>query len=362
MIPLLRPTLPKLSSIQSKLRHIFETGMLTNADYVKKFEKECEEFLKVENVVVVSSGTSGLILAMKCLKLKGEVILPSFTFTSSGHSLFWCGLRPVFVDIDDKTFNINPDLIEEKITKNTSAILATHVFSNPCDIDRIQEIAKKHNLKVIYDAAQAFGSKYKGESVANFGDAVVFSLTPTKVLTAGEGGLIAVNDKKLTKRLKLGRNNGDSFNRDEEFLGISARMSEFNAILGIEGLKILPQALKKRLELVDLYKKELANVSGISFQKIPDSCFSIYKDLTILVNKNEFGKSRDELLKELLSNNIETKVYFYPPLHKKRVYKDYRNILLPNTDLVSNRVMNLPLYSHMPKEDVIKICSVIKKI
>lgn len=362
MIPLLRPTLPKLSSIQSKLRHIFETGMLTNADYVKEFEKECEEFLKVENVIAVSSGTSGLILAMKCLKLKGEVILPSFTFTSSGHSLLWCGLRPIFADIDGKTFNINPDSIEEKITKNTSAILATHVFSNPCDIDRIQEIAEKYNLKVIYDAAHAFGSKYKGESVANFGDAVVFSLTPTKVLTTGEGGLIAVKDKKIAKLLKFGRNNGDSFNRDEEFLGITARMSELNAILGIEGLKILPQALKKRLELVDLYKKELANVPGISFQKIPDSYFSVYRDLTILVDENKFGKSRDQLLKELLNNDIETKVYFYPPLHKKKVYKEFRNILLPNTDLISDKIMNLPLYSYIPEQDVIKICSVIKKI
>lgn len=361
MIPLLKPTLPKLSSVQSKLRNIFKTGKLTNAKYVKEFEERCAEFLGVKNATAVSCGTSGLVLAIKCLGLKGEVILPSFTFTSSGHSLLWCGLIPVFADIDSETFNIDPKSIEEKITENTSAILATHVFGNPCDIDRIQAIAEKHNLKVIYDSAQAFGSKYKDKSVANFGDAVVFSLTPTKVLTTGEGGLIVVKDEKLADILKLGRNNGDSFNRDEEFLGITARMNEFSAILGTEELKILPDALKRRLAIVDLYKKELADVPGISFQKIPDTCFSVYKDLTILVGQ-EFGKSRDELLKELLNNDIETKVYFSPPLHKKKVYKEHEDMLLPNTDLTSTQIMNLPLYSHMPEEEVIKVCSVIKKI
>ena len=362
MIPLLRPTLPKLSSIQSKLRHIFETGMLTDAKYVREFEKQSAKFLKAKNITAVSSGTSGLILAMKCLKLKGEVILPSFTFTSTGHCLLWSGLTPVFADINAKTFNIDPDSIEKKITNKTSAILAVHAFGNPCEIDKIQAIAKKHNLKVIYDAAQAFSSKYKNKSVANFGDAVVFSLTPTKVLTTGEGGLIAVKDKKLADLLKLGRNNGDSFNRDEEFLGITARMDEFSAILGIEELKILAKSLKTRLERVNLYKKELAKLPGISFQKITPSCFSVYKDLTILVDEKKFGKPRDELLKELLNNDIQAKVYFYPTLHRKKVYKKYKDISLPNTDLVSKQIMNLPLYSHMPEQDVFKVCSVIKNI
>lgn len=361
MIPLLKPTLPKLSTLQGKLRHIFKTGMLTNAKYVRDFEKKSAEFLKAKNIVAVSSGTSALILAIKCLRLKGEVILPSFTFTSTGHSLLWCGLTPVFADINPKTFNIDPDSIRRKITAKTRAIIATHVFGNPCPIDEIQKIVDKYNLKIIYDAAHAFGSKYKNKSVANFGDAVIFSLTPTKVLTTGEGGLIAVRNKKLEMILKLGRNNGDSFNRNEEFLGITARMNEFSAILGIEGLKILPKVLKTRLERVSLYKKELVNIPGISFQQILPSCFSVYKDLTILVDEKKFGKSRDNLSQELLNNKIETKVYFCPSLHKKKVYKKYRKIHLLNTDLISKQIMSLPLYSHMPKKEIIKVCSVIKK-
>ena len=362
MIPLTRPTLPKITSILGKLKDIFKTGMITNSKYVKEFEKRCSKFLGSKNVIAVSSGTSALILSFKCLNLKGEVILPSFTFTSSAHSLLWLGLTPVFADINPETFNIDSDSIEKKITSKTTAILATHVFGNPCDIDKIQKIAKKHNLKVVYDAAHAFGSKYKNKSVSNFGNVAIFSFTPTKILTTGEGGLIVVKDKGLANMMKIGRNNGDSFNREEEFLGLTARMNEFSAILGIEGLKEIKKNLKRRIEMVNLYKQKLANVPGISFQKIKGSYFSAYKDLAILVDKNKFGISRDDLLKELLKRKIETKVYFFPALHRKKVYQKYRGTSLPVTDFVSNRIMSLPLYSHMPKSYVIKVCTIIKKL
>ncbi len=362
MIPLTRPTLPKLKSVQGKLKDIFETGMMTNGKYVKEFELKCAKFLGAKNVVAVSSGTSALILSLKCLDLKGEIILPSFTFTSTGHALLWCGLKPVFADINKETFNIDPAEIEKKITKNTSAILATHVFGNPCKIDEIQKIARKHNLKVIYDSAHAFGSKYKNKPVAQFGDASIFSLTPTKVLTTGEGGLIASKNKVFAETLILGRNNGDSFNRKEEFLGLGARMPETSAIIGIEGIKILGKSIKNRLRLVNLYKKQLFDVPGISFQKIDPFSFSVYKDMVILVDKEKFGISRDQLLKELKKRNIESKIYFYPPLHKKTVYKKYSKLQLPATDFVSNHIISLPLYSHMPESYVLEVCSVIKKL
>ncbi len=362
MIPLTRPTLPKLKFVQGKLNDVFKTGMMTNAKYVKEFELKCAKFLGVENVVAVSSGTSALMLSLKCLNLKGEVILSSFTFTSTGHALLWCGLKPVFADIDKETFNMDPAEIEKKITKNTSAILATHVFGSPCEISKIQKIAKKHNLKVIYDSAHAFGSKYKNKPVAHFGDASIFSLTPTKVLTTGEGGLIVSKNKSFVKTLILGRNNGDSFNRQEEFLGLTARMPEISAILGIEGLKILAKSIKNRLKLVNLYKKQLSGVSGISFQKVEPSSFSVYKDLVILIDKEKFGISRGQLLKELNKKNIESKIYFYPPLHKKTVYKKYSKSSLPVTDFVSSHIISLPLYSHMPESYVLKVCSAIKSL
>lgn len=362
MIPLTRPALPKLDFLQKKLKDIFASGMITDAKYVKEFEKKCADFLGVEDTVAVSCGTSALILAGKCLQLKREVILPSFTFTSSGHSLLWNNLKPIFVDINPETFNIDPDLIEEKITAKTSAILATHVFGNPCDIERIQRIGKKYNLRIIYDAAHAFGAKYKQKSVASFGDISIFSFTPTKVLSTAEGGLLVARNKKVAKMLRLGRNNGDSFNRAEEFLGITARMSEFNAILGIETLKIFKQSLTRRLKMVNLYKEELADVPGISFQQITPESQCSYKDMAILVDKAKFGTSRNDLLKELHKRNIEAKVYFDPPLHKKKVYAKYKNISLPNTKFVNERIISLPLYSHMPAKEVRTVCSVIKKL
>ncbi len=359
MIPLTRPTLPKSKVVEKKLNDIFKTGMLTNGKYVGEFERQCAGFLGAKNVTAVASGTAAIMLSLKCLNLKGEVILPSFNFTSDGHALLWCGLEPVFVDIDRETFNIDPAQIEKKITKRTSAIMATHVFGNPCRIHEIQKIAQRHNLKVIYDAAHAFGSEYKNKSVAQFGDASIFSFTPTKVLTTGEGGVVVLKNNKLAGYIISGRNNGDNFDREKEFLGLSARMPEFNAILGIEGLKILANSTKRRLKLVDLYKRQLSGVPGIHFQKIDNFSFSVYKDFVITVDKEKFGIYRDELLKELKKNNIESKVYFYPPLHKKMVYKKYMSIPLPATDFVSSRIISLPLYSHMPEGYVKKVCSVI---
>ncbi|MDO8592403.1 MAG: DegT/DnrJ/EryC1/StrS family aminotransferase [bacterium] len=361
MIPLARPTLPKFSSIEKKLKGIFKSGMLTDSKYVGEFEQRCADFLGVENVAAVSSGTAALTLILKCLKLKGEVILPSFTFTSGVNALFWCGLTPVFADINPKTFNIDPASIQKKITKKTAAILATHVFGNPCEIEKIEKIAKKNNLKVIYDAAHAFGSTYKGKSVFCFGDASIVSFTPTKVITTAEGGLAVVKDKNFSRILKLGRNNGDSFNRAEEFLGITARMNEFSAILGIEGLKIFNINLKRRLRIINLYKKELAQVNGVSLQKLEHDSFSVYKDFTILVDEKKFGMSRDDLLQKLLKDKIQTKTYFYPPLHQKITCSKLRKSLLPETENISSRIMSLPLYSHMPEKYVQQVCTLIKK-
>jgi len=361
MIYLNRPYTPKIEKLQKKFEEVLNSGMLTNSKYVKEFENECAKFLGVKNTIATSNGTSALILALKCLGIKGEVILPSFTYSSDGHCLLWLGLKPIFADIDPQTLNIDPDSIEKKITSKTSCILATHVFGNPCEIDRIQKIAKKHNLKVIYDAAHAFGSKYKNKSVVKFGDASIISFTPTKILTTGEGGMVVVKNKNLARIIKLGRNNGDSFNRKEEFLGITARMTEFSAILGIEGLRIIKENLRKRLSIVSLYKKELREVQGVSFQDIRRGSFTDYKDFVIIVDSKKYGITRDNLLKNLRQNGVECKVYFDPPLHQKKVYSAFKNINLPKTNFISQSIISLPIYSAMPTAQVKKVCQLIKK-
>ena len=344
------------------MERIFKSGMLTNAKYVEAFENQCARYLDVDDAVAMSHGTSALMLVVKCLDLKGEVILPSFTFTSTGHALLWNNIKPVFIDIDPETFNIDPRLIEKKITKNTSAILATHVFGNPCDIDAIAAIAQKHNVKVVYDAAHALGARYKNKSVACFGDASIFSFTPTKVLSTAEGGLAVARNKAMMRQLRLGRNNGDSINRQEEFLGITARMSELSAIVGIESLKGFDTHLRRRVKMVQLYHQNLSEVAGVSFQKIMPNSASSYKDMAIVIDDSVFGVSRDRLIKELSKKNIQAKVYFDPPLHKKKVYDPYKNIHLPNTEYINEHIISLPLSSHMREKDVITVCAAIKKI
>ncbi|MBI2463479.1 DegT/DnrJ/EryC1/StrS family aminotransferase [Candidatus Peregrinibacteria bacterium] len=358
-IPLTRPTLPKATSLTKKIAEIFKSGMITEYKYVRLFEQKCAQFLGTRYAVATSNGTSALMLTLKCMDLKGEVIVPSFTYSSDAHALLWCGLTPVFADIDPETFNIDPDEIEKKITPKTSAILPTHVFGNPCDISAIDTIARKHNLKIIYDAAHAFGSLYEGKPVGAFGDASIYSLTPTKVLTAGEGGLVLTNDVNLVNKLKIAKLNGDSLNREEEFLGLTARMSELQAIVGLETLKIFQKMIKRRYKVVRRYKKNLASIEGIGWQKICEKDITVYKDLVITIDEKKTGFSRDDLLDALKKNNIQSKVYFSPPLHLKKVYSQYKHLSLPQTNYLSNHIMNLPIYSHMPFSEVDAVCNVI---
>lgn len=360
LIRLAKPAVPPITKLIKRYQEVLRTGMLTNAKYVAKFEKACGQFLGNRNVVAVENGTAGLMLAIIALKLRGEVILPSFTYSSTGHALLWNGIKPVFADIDPLTFNLDPKDVERKITRKTSAIMPVHCFGNPVDIAAIEKLAEKHKLKVIYDAAHAFGSLYKGRSPAKFGDAVVYSFTPTKVLTTAEGGLVAVKKQSLVPLLKLGRGNGDCANLKEEFLGITARMTEFNAILGLENLQSLKKHLVKRIKLVRYYQKKLENTTGLIFQKIKPNNRSVYRDMAIVVNSPK--NLRDRLLQELRGNNIQAKAYFHPPLHKKKVYRDLKpNLKLPNTEWLSDRIICLPLYSEMKFSQIDKVCKVVNK-
>lgn len=361
-IPLARPSLPDFNDIKPMLKDVLKSGMITEHKFVNLFEKKCAEFLKVKYALATSSGTSALILALKCLELKGEIIIPSFTYTSDAHALLWCGLKPVFSDIDPETFTLDAETAEKKISSKTAAIMPTHVFGNPCDISAFENIRRKKRLKVIYDAAHAFGSTYRGKSMSAFGDITIYSLTPTKVLTTGEGGLITTNNKALAEKLRLAKFNGDSFDRNKEFLGMTSRMSEFQAIIGLANLERLPADFKKRAVLVNYYKKKLSGIKGITFQKIDEKATSVYKDLTIVVEAKKSGFSRERLYDEFKKNNIQTKVYFYPTLNKKKVYKKFANLKLPVTDYIAARIINLPLYNQMKKSDIDRVCRIIIKL
>ncbi len=339
-------------------RRIIESGMLTNSSFVREFEQKTAAYLGVKHCVAVSTCTAGLMLVLKGFGLKGEVIIPSFTFTATGHPVLWNGLVPVFADIKPDTFEIDPKSVERLINKRTCAILATHVFGVPCDVRALRALAKKHKLKLIFDAAHAFGSSRDGVRAGNLGDAEVFSCSPTKVLTTAEGGIVATNDDALAEFCRLGRNYGDDGTYGEAFAGLSARMSEFHAAIGLRSMARLTANLKSRRARAEYFKKKLLHVEPrLQFQRIPADVETTYKDLSLFVDKETVGYTRDELHEFFKKNGISTRKYFHPPLHHHAAYRSYGNAL-PITELVSSSVLSLPLYSSMPTVDIDRIVQV----
>jgi dTDP-4-amino-4,6-dideoxygalactose transaminase len=359
----IKPTLPPLDSFLKDYTRCYEQGMITNSTLVARLEATVAEKLQVAHCVAVSSCTSGLMILLRALDLDGEVIMPSFTFFATGHAVLWNGLRPVFADCTTDTWNMDPVDVERRITERTCAILAVHMYGNPCDIEGLAAIAAQHKLKLIFDAAHAFGSKYGGRPIGQFGDAEVFSLSPTKLLVAGEGGLVTTNDATLAHRLRAARNYGDLGAYDPEILGLNARMSEFNAALAFAGLPLVDDKVKRHHQIAVSYTRILSAAPGLSFQKIRSEDTSTHKDYSIHVRSDTSKLSRDKLASILLEENIETKRYFYPPLHRQKLYTDYEPATgadLKRTDFVSEGILSLPIYESLPDETVEKVALAVR--
>ena len=283
-LPILRPTLPDFQDIEAPLKEVFLSKHITSGKYVREFEEKTSEYLGVKHCVAVSSCTSGLMLVVKVMGLTGEVILPSFTFSATGHSLLWNGITPVFADCVKDTYNIDPKSVENKITRKTSAILAVHIFGNPADADSLSIIAKRNNLKLVFDAAHAFGSCYNGIKVGGLGDVEVFSLSPTKLLISGEGGLVTTENDELAEKIRIGRNYGDPGDYNCEFAGLSARMTEWNAILAIKMLEFLEENIERRNYIANLFRHRLEKLPGISFQHVRLEDKTTWKDYSIIID------------------------------------------------------------------------------
>ncbi len=364
-IRFIRPTLPPLESILALCRPAYERGMITNSSMVARFEAAAAEHLGAAHCVAVSSCTSGLMLVLRALGISGEVILPSFTFFATGHAVLWNGLQPVFADCDPDTWTLDPADVERRITGRTAAILGVHVFGNPCQIDALARIAQRHRLPLVFDAAHAFGSRYGDRPVGQFGDAEVFSLTPTKLLVAGEGGLIATGDATLARRLRAARNYGDEGDYDPEWLGLSARMPEFNAALALAGLPSLDARIRRHNQIARRYAALLSPAPGLKLQRVNPGDVSSFKDFSIRIDARARGVSRNRLAADLLEDNIETRKYFYPPLHRQKLYRRYHDPArnrLPATDSVSDAVLSLPIYESLPDESVDAIALAVRGI
>ena len=352
-IPLIAPTLPPTAELLEPIRALLEQSQLTNGSAVAEFERRAASYLGVRDVVAVSSCTSGLMLVERLLGLSGEVIMPSFTFFATGHSLLWNSLEPVFVDCDPETLNIDPQRVEAAISLRTSAILAVHIFGCPAPVKELEEIASRHGLRLIFDGAHAFGSRIGESSVAAWGDATVFSLTPTKPLVAGEGGLIVTRDAELAERLRQARNYGKGQTYECETLGLNTRMTEMQAVLGTAGLRYVERGVKRRNELAALYERKFRDIEGLEVQRIAPGQRSSRKDFALLVAAERFGVSRAQLEEALTRDRVETRRYFDPPLHRQKLYRwcdPTRAGSLSVTESVSSRVLCLPIYAGLANE------------
>jgi dTDP-4-amino-4,6-dideoxygalactose transaminase len=361
----IKPTLPSLDTVVRNYRGAYEGGLITNADLVGKFEGAVAERLQVKHCVAVSSCTSGLMMTLRALGVTGEVIIPSFTFFATGHSARWNGLTPVFADCEPDTWNVDVADVERKITERTKALLIVHLYGNPANVEALSKIAQRHNLKLVFDGAHAFGSMYRGRPIGSFGNAEIFSLSPTKLLVAGEGGLVTTNDSDLAKAVRLMRNYGDSGAYDPEWIGLNARMSEFNAALGLAGLPDVDDRVRRRNEIARMYDQQLASLPGLRFQKVDPRDVNTFKDYSIHVSPGQFGMTRDDLAEGLLAENIETKKYFYPPMHMQSLYKQFFNAggaELKTTEEVTGGILSLPIYESLPDSTIATIARAIHRL
>lgn len=363
-VPMVRPWLPPFADLAEDIEAILSSGMVTKGPYLGRFEAAIAAHLGVQHAIAVSSCTTGLMLTYQALGLTGEVIIPSFTFMATASSLIWAGLRPVLADVDPQTTNLDPAAVEAAITPETSAIVAVHNFGTPAAIDALQALADHSNLKLIFDAAHGFGACYQGAPVGPQGDAQVYSLSPTKLLVTGEGGIVATNNAELAKRLRMGREYGNNGSYDSAFPGINARMPEMSALLGLQGLPLLEAAATRRNELAALYRRELGRLPGICFQEVRPGDRSSYREFCFFVaDEQALGLTRDQMVAALHAENIDTRIYYNPPVHRQTAYRAYAaGGTFAHTDRLARQIICLPMWSHMSNEIVLDICQAAHRI
>jgi dTDP-4-amino-4,6-dideoxygalactose transaminase len=361
MITVTKSDLPPLERYIEYLKKIWANVWLTNdGELVQLLCNKLEDYLKVKNLVLMSNGTVTLQTAFKALAVKGEVITTPFTFAATTNVLLWEGLTPVFADIDMETYNIDPKDVERKITDKTSAILAVHVYGNPCNVRRLQEIADKHGLKLIYDAAHAFGVEFEGEPIECFGDASTLSFHATKVFNTIEGGAVVCKDDAVAEKLRLMRNHGIRSETEVILPGINAKMNEFQAAMGLCNLDLVDEAIASRKRLYERYVECLSGLP-LRFQKVVASKYN-YSYMPVLF---ETEKERDSVYCLLSERGIKPRKYFYPLTVNFDYFKASGVNLVEkygivNANLVANRILCLPLYPKLEESTVENIASLIK--
>ncbi len=361
-----RPDLPPLEEFTKYLEEIWDNRWLTNnGQFHQELEQTLAEHLGVKNVSLFSSGTLALLTALQVLRISGEVITTPYSFVATTHALHWNEITPVFCDIEPDTLNLDANKIEELITSKTSAILPVHVYGNPCDVEKIQQIGDTYGLKVIYDACHAFKVERGGESILNFGDLSVLSFHATKIFTTMEGGAIVTNDEKLKKRIDFLKNFGFADETTVMAPGINGKMNEMQAALGLLQLKYVKNNIEQRKEITHWYRERLIGMEGIQLLSDLADIKHNYAYFPIFIDQERFKSTRDEVYEELKRNDIFTRRYFYPLISQFPMYKGLSSgkpERLPVATRLSKQVLCLPLYPELNKSDVSRITDILRNM
>lgn len=361
-----RPSLPPLEKLQPYLEEIWKNKILTNnGPFHQEFEKALAEYLGVENVNLFTNATIALVVGLQSLRITGEVITTPFSFVATTHALKWNGITPVFCDIDEKTFNLDPNKIEALITPKTTAIMPVHVYGHPCDTSGIQQVADKYGLKVIYDAAHAFGIKMNDRNLLLEGDMSVLSFHGTKLFSTFEGGAIITKDEKLKKRIDYLKNFGFADELTVIAPGINGKMNEFQSVIGLLSLEIVGEEITKRKKVTETYFELLKNIKGIKVFDDFNGYEYNYAYFPVLIDEIEFGASRERVYDELKKNNIYARRYFYPLISNMPSYRSLASASMDNlmiANKIAESVLCLPMYGSLESKMIEKISQLIKNI
>lgn len=356
-----RSSMPSLEEYVEEIQSVWDSHWLTNMGPKHvKLQKELQTYLGVENVELLTNGHMSLELSLQAMNLQGEVITTPFTFASTTHAIVRNGLTPVFCDIDPITYTIDVKKLEGLITDRTCAIVPVHVYGNICDIEEIERIAHKHELKVLYDAAHTFGETYKGQGIGNFGDASCFSFHATKVFNTIEGGAVCYRDPEMGRKLYELKNFGIHGPEEVDAVGANAKMNEFCAAMGICNLRHIDEEIEKRKKVVERYRERLNNIDGLQLNVEQPEVKSNYAYFPVVFDEKIFGASRNEVFDALAKNGIGARKYFYPLTNTFACFHNKYNVdETPVARGIAKRVLTLPLYSDLDLKDVDRICYII---
>ena len=359
-----RPNIPNVDRLMERFREVLDRRWLTNdGPLVREFERRICEFVGVKHCIAMCNGTVALEIAIRTLELKGEVIVPSFTFVATAHALQWQEITPVFADIAPSGHNLDPSRVERHITPRTTAILATHVWGRSCPVKELQEIADRRGLKLLFDAAHAFGCSHEGKMIGGFGHAEVFSFHATKFVNSAEGGAVVTNDDRVAERIRLMRNFGFAGYDDVDYVGTNGKMNELSAAMGLTSFEAIEDIISVNRRNYEAYRRLLGSIPGIELQLYPDHQRCNYQYVVAEVTSETSGLTRDELVAVLHRENVLVRRYFSPGCHRHEPYCSYfpfSGLLLPETERVCEKVILFPTGTSVSLAEIESIVEIVR--